>query len=111
MRTTLSSTTTSWKSGGRSTRITSFAKVPSAQALAARVCDRWAKASCASREMPFSLAIFSALSPIDSPVEYSAMAGGTGKRSRAETSLNAFSLSTSVLPLDAATTACATGRE
>ena len=61
--------------------------------------------------MPFSLAIFSALSPIDMPVEYSAMAGGTGRRSRGEISRNALSFSTSVLPLAAATTACATGRE
>ena len=91
--------------------MTSLRKVPSSQARAARVCDRWAQASCASREMPFSLAIFSALSPIESPVEYSAMAGGTGNRSRGDTSLNALSFSTSVLPREAATTACAIGRE
>ena len=38
--------------------------------------------SCASRRMPFSLAIFSADCPIDSPVEGSAIAGVTGTRSR-----------------------------
>src|SRR5262249_32968602 len=45
---------------------------------------RWlasASSSCASREMPFSLAIFSADSPIESPVVNSAMAGGFGESS------------------------------
>ena len=107
----LSSPTTSSNCGGTKTRITSWRKAPSAQARAARVCERCAQASCASREMPFSLAIFSALSPIESPVEYSAMAGGTGNRSRGEISRKAFSLSTSVLPFAAETTAWATGRE
>ncbi len=46
--------------------------------------SRWllsANSSCASRVMPFSLAIFSADCPIVSPVDGSAMAGLTGMRS------------------------------
>ena len=40
-----------------------------------------------------------------SPVEYSAIAGGTGRRSRGRTPANARSLAPSVLPLDAAVSA------
>ena len=61
--------------------------------------------------MPFSLAIFSADSPIESPVEYSAIAGGTGSRSLALTCWNACSFSTRERPRLAASTAWATGRE
>ena len=111
LRTTLSSATTVSKSFPIRTRITSWRNLPASQAWAARKCDRCAHASCASREMPFSLAIFSADSPIESPVEYSAMEGGTGSRSRALTPWNACSFSTSDRPRLAATTACAMGRE
>jgi hypothetical protein len=55
---------------------------PSAVAAAARWWLRSARSSCASRLMPFSLAIFSADCPMDSPVEGSAIAGVTGTRAR-----------------------------
>ena len=61
--------------------ITSSAKVPLSHALAALTWLRWAKASCCSRVMPASLAIFSALSPMSSPVDGSRVAGVVGRRS------------------------------
>src|SRR5256884_409706 len=55
---------------------------PSSVPRAASLWLRSAQRSCAAREMWFSLAIFSADWPIDSPVEGSAIAGDTGTRSR-----------------------------
>src|SRR5262249_51872595 len=68
--------------GGTCTCMTSASYLPAAQAAAAFLCERRANSSCAAREMPFSLAIFSADSPIVRPVDGSASAGGTGTRSR-----------------------------
>ena len=67
--------------GGTGTCITWESNTPAFHAAAARWCEASAISSCHAREMPFSLAIFSALSPMVRPVEYSAMAGGTGTRS------------------------------
>ena len=77
------STVTGWSIAGPANQAAiSPAMRPSCAPAAAR---RWlmsASSSCASRVMPFSLAIFSALWPIVSPVLGSAMAGVTGTRSR-----------------------------
>ena len=61
--------------------MTSLSNIPSAQAFDAFMCEAIAYSSCAVRLMPLAFAIFSAESPIDSPVERSAMAGGFGARS------------------------------
>ncbi len=55
---------------------------PSAVPAAARRCERSANWSCSSRAMSLIFAIFSADSPIVSPVVGSAMAGVIGTRSR-----------------------------
>ena len=107
----LSSATTTSKSFPVRTRITSWRKLPLSHACAARKCERCAQVSCASREIPFSFAIFSADSPMERPVEYSAIAGGTGRRSFALTCWKACSFSTRERPRLAASTAWATGRE
>ena len=77
----------SWVTTGASPRAGNHGAIsavsrPSAVPLAAYWWLRNAQRSCASRPMWFSLAIFSADCPIDSPVEGSAMAGETGIRSR-----------------------------
>jgi hypothetical protein len=61
-----------------------LSKKRSFQARAACWCEASAISSCSRRVMPFSFAIFSAESPIVWPVEYSAIAGGTGIRSLGE---------------------------
>ena len=67
------------------------------------MCDPSAQRSCSSRPIPFSLAIRSAAWPIVSPVEYSAMAGATGIRSRGRVRAKVRSRAPSVLARDAAT--------
>ena len=66
-------------------------------------CDRSAHRSWSSREIPFSLAMRSAAWPIDSPVEYSAIAGATGTRSRGRSRAKALRRAPSVFAREAAT--------
>ena len=80
-RTLLSAAETFRKRGGTSTAITSSANLPLAQASAALRWLSCAKRSWASRLMPFSQAIFWALSPMVRPVVGSFRAGGTGAAS------------------------------
>ena len=92
--------------------MTSGANVPSAHARAALKCERCAMASCSSRLMPFSLAIFSAASPISSPVVGSREKPGTGgMKSLPLTLEKAVSLAPRVLPFCAAIRASRSGRE
>src|SRR5207247_5034830 len=72
---------------------------PSSVPRAASSWLRSAQRSCAAREMWFSLAIFSADWPIDSPVDGSAMAGDTGIRSRGRIRLSVRSREPSDLAL------------
>ncbi len=106
-RTLLSAEATFWKRGGTSTAMTSSANLPLAQASAAL---RWlssAKRSCASREMPFSQAIFWALSPMVSPVVGSLSAGGTGAMSLSDRPAKARTLSGTLRAREAFTSAWA----
>ncbi len=63
------------------------------------------KRSCASRVMPFSFAIRSALSPIDSPVDGSAIAGVRGARSFGRTPVSAATRCITVFAFDAVSSA------
>ena len=109
-RTMSSWSTTASYLGGKATCITCAAKWPSFQAAAALRWEESAMASCSAREMWFSCAIFSALCPMVRPVEYSAMAGGTGTRSAACSPSKARSFSGSRLAREAFTSARASGR-
>jgi hypothetical protein len=68
--------------GGTQTGSISAVRRPSSSPTAASLCDRSANWSCSSRPMWLIFAIFSALCPIDSPVDGSAIAGAIGTRSR-----------------------------
>jgi hypothetical protein len=93
--------------GGTTTVITSSLKRPLAVAAAARWWLCSANLSCASRVMPFSLAIFSADSPMVRPVVDSAIAGASGARSFGRIFENAPSLPVSDFCLLAETSASA----
>ena len=97
--------------GGSTTGTISAVSRPSTVPACAFVCDASASASCASRVMPFSFAIFSADWPIVSPVVGSAMAGVIGTKSLARIFPKACTRCASVLALDAAMSASEKPRE
>jgi hypothetical protein len=96
--------------GGTATAITSSLKRPASMAAAARLWLSKASRSWSSRRMPFSRAIFSALSPMVRPVVGSLMAGGMGATSLSLSLRKAPSLAAMVLPRLASTSALARGR-
>ena len=110
-RTRLSSAIGLSNEGPGTTCMTSSAKSPAFHAAEAFEWLLWANASWAARVMPASRAIFSALSPMVSPVVGSLIAGGTGTRSRGESFEKMRSLSARVLALLASTSAPASLRD
>ncbi len=111
VRIPLSDSTTSSKSGGTQVDTISAVSRPSSVPSAASRWERSAQRSCSSRLMPFSLAIRSALSPMVSPVEYSAMAGVVGTSSPGLNPANAFRRSFVVRALDASMSRSLISRE
>ena len=97
--------------GGTYSGTISAVSRPSCVPAAANRCDRSAYWSCSSRGMALIFAIFSADSPMDSPVLGSAMAGVIGTRSRGRTFASARTRPPNVFAFDAATSASLMPRE